>query len=154
MLEMLKMDSALLGDPTVWFRLTVSILCGVIIGVEREMHNKPAGLRTTMLICIGAAIYAMIGVEITERSGGQADPTRVAAQIVTGVGFLGAGVIMHIGATVKGLTTAAAIWVTAAVGTMAGLGYPITALVATAGIIVCLVILNTVEIRLLRAGKD
>lgn len=147
MTQFLTQDIAFLLDPSVWIRIAVSILCGAAIGFERESHSKPAGMRTTMLISVGAAIYAMIGIEIGRRLEPHIDPTRIAAQIVTGVGFIGAGVIIHVGATVKGLTTAAAIWVTAAVGTMIGLGYPLTAFVITVCIILILVILDRFERR-------
>jgi putative Mg2+ transporter-C (MgtC) family protein len=98
----------------------VALLCGAIIGAERQKHEKPAGLRTLILVCLGSAAFTMAGFAFTSKTG---DSGRVAAQIVTGIGFLGAGVILHPRGTTSGATTAAAIWVTASVGMLAGAGY-------------------------------
>lgn len=97
----------------------VAILCGFIIGWERESRGKPAGLRTIVLISLGSAIFVQISYFLTENFG---DPSRVAAQIVTGIGFLGAGAILHHSERgyIAGLTTAASIWVTAAIGMVVG----------------------------------
>ncbi len=98
-----------------------AVLCGGIVGGDRERREKPAGLRTLILVCIGSALFTMAGFAFTTTTG---DSGRVAAQIVTGIGFLGAGVIMHgRGSTITGTTTAATIWVTAAIGMMAAAGY-------------------------------
>jgi putative Mg2+ transporter-C (MgtC) family protein len=97
-----------------------ALVCGAIIGMERQKHEKPAGLRTLILVCLGSAGFTMAGFAFTSSSG---DSGRVAAQIVTGIGFLGAGVILHPRGTISGATTAASIWVTASVGMMAGAGY-------------------------------
>ena len=97
-----------------------ALLCGTIIGLERQKHEKPAGLRTLILVCLGSAGFTMAGFAFTSTTG---DSGRVAAQIVTGIGFLGAGVILHPRGTISGATTAATIWVTASVGMMAGAGY-------------------------------
>lgn len=98
----------------------VSVACGATIGWERERREKPAGLRTLMLVCLGAAVFTMIGFEFSSTTG---DSGRVAAQIVTGIGFVGAGVILHSGGSVVGITTAATIWVAAAIGITVGAGY-------------------------------
>lgn len=97
----------------------VSILCGVIIGLERESKGKPAGVRTLVLICLGSDLYVQVSMAL---AGPHGDPARVAAQIVTGIGFLGAGAILQKSEQgyVAGLTTAASIWVTAAVGMIVG----------------------------------
>jgi putative Mg2+ transporter-C (MgtC) family protein len=98
-----------------------ALICGAVIGSERQKHEKPAGLRTLILVCVGSAAFTMAGFAFTGTSG---DSGRVAAQIVTGIGFLGAGVILHArGGTISGATTAATIWVTASVGMLAGAGY-------------------------------
>jgi putative Mg2+ transporter-C (MgtC) family protein len=99
----------------------VALCCGMIIGLDRQKHEKPAGLRTLILVCLGSAAFTMAGFAFTSRTG---DSGRVAAQIVTGIGFLGAGVILHPRGTISGATTAAVIWVTASVGMLAGAGYP------------------------------
>ena len=101
-------------------RLLVATAAGGAVGLERQWNNKTAGLRTNTLVAIGACIYVLINVFLTEKG---ADPTRIIAQIVTGVGFLGAGVILHDHGSVHGLTTAATIWCSAALGSLAGLGY-------------------------------
>ena len=102
-------------------RLLAAMAAGGIIGVERELSNKSAGLKTNMLVSIGACIYVLINLSIIDERG-QGDPTRIIGQIVTGIGFLGGGVILHRGANVHGLTTAATIWCSAAIGCLAGLG--------------------------------
>jgi putative Mg2+ transporter-C (MgtC) family protein len=98
----------------------VALFCGAVIGSERQKHEKPAGLRTLILVCLGSAAFTMAGFAFTSKTG---DSGRVAAQIVTGIGFLGAGIILHPRGTISGATTAAAIWVTASVGMLAGAGY-------------------------------
>jgi len=105
--------------PEFWIRVGVAVLSGGLIGVERQMRGKPVGVRTSILICLGTSIF----VELGGLSGSaQADPTRVLGQVVTGVGFLGAGVIISRGGVVIGVTTAAVIWILAAIGACIGLG--------------------------------
>ena len=101
-------------------RLTVSFVLGAIVGFERQYHEKPAGFSTNTLICIGSTVFAMISLLSAQYYGG--DPARIAAQIVTGVGFLGAGSIIREGNKISGLTTAAGIWVVAAIGMATGYG--------------------------------
>jgi putative Mg2+ transporter-C (MgtC) family protein len=108
-----------------------AILCGGLVGAERERKEKPAGMRTLMLVCLGAAVFTMIGFQFAPSNG---DTGRVAAQIVTGIGFLGAGVILHERRIVTGTTTAATIWVTASIGIVAGAGFAPAAL-ALAGVV-------------------
>jgi putative Mg2+ transporter-C (MgtC) family protein len=95
--------------------MLVSVLCGSMLGIEREYHNKSAGLRTIVLICLGATIFTIM----SRRIGGTED--RIAANIITGIGFIGAGVIFKENFNVKGLTTAAVIWISAAIGMVAGI---------------------------------
>lgn len=131
-------------------RCGVAALCGGMIGVERELRAKPAGLRTNLLICVGAAMYMLVGLMLVHGEGeAGTDPTRIAAQVVTGIGFLGAGCIIQQGAQVTGLTSAATIWVVAAIGIVAGAGFPITAMIATTMVVLTLVVLGKVESRLL-----
>lgn len=102
-----------------WNDLTtmlVSVLCGGLLGIEREYQNKSAGLRTIVLICLGSTVFTMV----SQRIGGSDD--RVAANIITGIGFIGAGVIFKENFNVKGLTTAAVIWISAAIGMVIGIG--------------------------------
>jgi putative Mg2+ transporter-C (MgtC) family protein len=106
-------------DAGFWIRVGAAVLSGGLIGVERQMRGKPVGVRTSILICLGTSIF----VELGGLSGNaQADPTRVLGQVVTGVGFLGAGVIISRGGVVTGVTTAAVIWILAAIGACIGLG--------------------------------
>jgi putative Mg2+ transporter-C (MgtC) family protein len=101
-------------------RLVVAAALGAILGAEREYRQKAAGLRTNTLISLGSALFTLMSIELVP--GGSGDPSRVAAQIVTGIGFLGGGAILRTGMSVRGLTTAATIWVVAAVGVAAGAG--------------------------------
>ena len=114
------------------FRLLAAVAAGGAVGLERQINNKSAGLRTNTLVALGACVYVLINVILT-KSG--ADPTRIIAQIVTGIGFLGAGVILHRGVNVQGLTTAATIWCSAALGSLAGLGLYLELLISTVLII-------------------
>jgi putative Mg2+ transporter-C (MgtC) family protein len=102
-------------------RLLVSLVIGIIIGLEREIQHKAAGLRTSVLICLGSTIFTISSIEFASLSG-SVDPSRIAAQIVTGIGFLGAGTIIQTRGSVHGLTTAATIWVMSALGLAVGLG--------------------------------
>ncbi|MBF6598289.1 MAG: MgtC/SapB family protein [Fermentimonas sp.] len=102
-------------------RLLAASLAGGALGIERESSNKSAGLRTNMIVSVGASIYVMISASLLEGNN-TGDPGRVMGQIITGIGFLGAGVILHQGSNVKGLTTAATIWCSAALGCLAGFG--------------------------------
>ena len=157
------------GLPTVeeWLRLQdvlvpflvrcgAAALCGAMIGLERELRRKPAGFRTNILICVGSAMYMTIGLLIFEDDTRMGDPTRIAAQVVTGIGFLGAGTIIQSKGRVTGLTSAATIWVVAAIGIIAGAGYPLLAFVATCMVVLTLVVLLKVENRFLDplAGDD
>lgn len=101
-------------------RLALAAGLGALIGIEREWSQKSAGLRTNTLIALGSALFTLMSMELSRGTG--ADPTRVASQIVTGVGFLGGGAILRTAGSVKGLTTAAIIWVNAAIGMAAGGG--------------------------------
>ena len=101
-------------------RLLVSFFLGAVVGFERQYHDKPAGFATNTLICMGSAVFAMVSLLSAQYYGG--DPARIAAQIVTGVGFLGAGSIIREGNKISGLTTAAGIWVVAAIGMATGYG--------------------------------
>ena len=123
-------------------RLLLAAGLGAAIGLERERHRKPAGLRTNILIAVGAALFTTLSVHLAGVGG---TPDRIAAQIVTGVGFLGAGAILHSGVTVQGMTTAATIWVNAAVGMAVGAGHYAMAAVATGITLVVLTVLAPLE---------
>lgn len=122
----------------------VAVLCGIIIGLERESKGKPAGLRTLVLISLGSCIYVHISILLAASFG---DPGRVAAQIVTGIGFLGAGAILQKSESgyIAGLTTAASIWVTAAIGMIVGGRHYIFGLTAVIIVVICLRTLRLLE---------
>ncbi len=124
-------------------RLVLSILLGGVIGLERQYRHKAAGLRTNMLICFGSAMFTVISAQMAEKLGG--DQTRIAAQIISGIGFLGAGTIIHGQGSVVGLTSAATIFVTASVGMAAGAGLYFTAIFATVVVLIALVGLGKLE---------
>ena len=133
------MDSFGLGWDETLLRLAVAAVLGGVIGLERELDEKAAGLRTHMLVSAGAALFTLVSAygfsDILSVSGSQVlvrlDPSRIAAQIVTGIGFLGAGVIFRQGFTIRGLTTAASLWLVAAIGMASGAGYWAGAVLAT-----------------------
>lgn len=108
--------------------LCISVLLGGAVGLERELHGHPAGLRTHMLVALGATLATLVSIAITTLFYDQADPGRVAAQVVTGIGFLGAGAIIRGGTSVRGLTTAASIWTTAMIGMTVGVSFPMAML--------------------------
>jgi putative Mg2+ transporter-C (MgtC) family protein len=113
-------------DWVVLAQIAAAGVLGAALGMERELGAQPAGLRTHMLVCLGAAIFTLSGTGLAV-----GDPTRIAAQVVTGIGFLGGGAILREGATVRGLTTAASLWLTAAIGLAVGLQRWFTAVLAT-----------------------
>ncbi len=123
--------------------LLLAVLLGGVIGLEREIHGKPAGLRTNILICVGAALFTELSQSIAEYVG---DPSRIAAQIVTGVGFLGAGTILHNRGYVVGLTSAATIWLVAAIGMAVGAGAMYEAVGTTVLVLIVLAVLGRVEV--------
>ena len=138
---------ALLGLPWSYLALTVSaVICGTIIGVEREKKVKPAGLRTMILIVLGSTLFTMISAIAVGESG---DKSRIAAQIVTGIGFLGAGAILHDTVRIRGLTTAAMIWFMAAVGMLCGAGFGGVAVMLTGVLTLILQFITHIEKRYL-----
>src|SRR3954468_17537816 len=124
-------------------RLVLAAALGGVVGIERTIHRKPAGIRTNMFICMGAAMFTILSDIMPDA--GTADRTRIAANIVQGVGFLGAGAILHGKSGVSGLTTAATIWVVASVGIAAGDGRYLLATFATMVILVALNSLGYIE---------
>jgi len=138
----------MLVEWTDFGRLLAAGAAGAFIGLERETHDKPAGFRTNILICLGAAMFTLISLRVAE--GGGVDRTRIAAQIVTGVGFLGAGAIIQRRNHVVGLTTAATIWAVASVGMAFGAGQFGLGLLGTALISAVLLGLGVMEARITR----
>ena len=128
-------------------RLLIAGVLGGVIGYEREAHRKTAGLRTHMLVSIGSCLIMMLSIKIYESVQGltNADPTRLAAQVVSGIGFLGAGSIIKDGPSVRGLTTAASLWVVSGVGLAVGSGYYLGAFMTTGLVFLTLSILSRFE---------
>jgi putative Mg2+ transporter-C (MgtC) family protein len=130
-----------------------ALLLGVLIGLERQAHRHPAGLRTNALVCVGAALF----VTLPQLVGPDASPTRVAAQVVSGIGFLGAGVIFREGANVRGMNTAATLWCSAAIGVLSGSGYVLHAAIGTAAVVLLHLALRPLGARIdarLRTARD
>jgi putative Mg2+ transporter-C (MgtC) family protein len=127
----------------IFLRLAAALVAGGAIGFERERDSQPAGLRTHMILALGAALVMILSINIAIRFQLQdAEPTRLAAQVVSGIGFLGAGAILRFGFNVKGLTTASTLWTTAMIGLAIGYGYYLVALYA---VIIMLIVLTLVE---------
>src|SRR5436189_3055208 len=141
MIEMFRLE--------LFLQLSLATLFGGAIGLERELGGKPAGLRTNILICIGSVLYTHLSLAMLAAANGGIPPgtdtTRVAAQIVTGVGFIGAGTILHARGAVVGLTSAATIWVVAAIGVALGSGYYLEGIATTLVVLVVLAGLGRVE---------
>ena len=134
------------------FDIYAGILCaaafGSLIGLEREVHGQPAGLRTHMILAVGAALAAILSISYSQflsNPNMPSDPGRIVAQVVSGVGFLGAGAIMKLGVTVKGLTTASSLWTTAIVGIACGSQYYSLAGFTTVVVLVILTVINYLE---------
>ncbi len=148
----------LVNLPDYGWRLGAALLCGILLGIEREARDKPAGLRTIVLITLGSALYMIVSSlipfavdwpeEVT-----RADPSRIASQVVTGIGFLGAGTIILARGSIHGLTTAAVIWVAAGIGLCAGIGFPLIALGITLLVLAALILMNPLRARLARSGR-
>ena len=130
----------MLSDGELFLRLFLSCILGGIIGYERQSRRKSAGLRTNVLVCLGSCLIMVMSVEMYQEVEGKtnADPARLAAQVVSGIGFLGAGALMTEGLSVTGLTTAACLWVVAGVGLAVGAGFYAGALISTALVFVTL----------------
>jgi putative Mg2+ transporter-C (MgtC) family protein len=137
-----------------WLRLGTAILCGGIIGLERQLRGKAAGIRTSILICLGTMLFVSLGSSF---GGDRVDPTRVLGQVVTGIGFLGGGVILAREGAVIGVTSAAVIWVLAALGSLIGLGHLVAAMVlsvVTVGLLIGVELLESVFRRLREGATD
>lgn len=137
-------------DPrteTFWRHIGTAFLCGAAVGLERQLRGKVAGMRTSILITIGTSFFVTLGAAMVPAN---SDPTRVLGQVVTGIGFLGAGVILARGDRIVGVTTAAVIWVLAAIGSLIGAGHLKSAMVATLMTLLVLVGVEGLEKLILR----
>jgi putative Mg2+ transporter-C (MgtC) family protein len=142
----------LIPENQIVIRLLVAAVLGLVIGFERERQDHPAGLRTHMILVVGSALAMTISINLAgmyHGSTGSGDPARLAAQVVSGIGFLGAGAILRMGINVKGLTTAASLWTMAVVGLAVGAGLYLASVVTTLILLVILSILNVIESRAL-----
>ena len=137
----------MIDDGTTAVRLLIAAGLGGAIGLEREIKDQPAGLRTHLLVALGACLFTLISAYGFDGGVGT-DVTRIASQVVVGIGFLGGGTILRHGGTVKGLTTAASLWIVAAIGLGVGAGFTLGSLVATGITLVALVGLKPLERRL------
>ncbi len=146
----------MISGADIAIRLVVATILGGILGFEREISNRPAGLRTHILVTLGSCLIMVLsvyGFEGMGVDGAGGEPARLAAQVVSGIGFLGAGTILREGTNVRGLTTAASIWISGGIGLAAGLGFYFAAFVTTGLALFSLLILKTVETRMSKMKK-
>lgn len=146
----------IISEPEILLRLVVSAMLGFIIGLERERQNQPAGLRTHMILVSGATLAMTLSINLAIQFHPlvpTGDPSRLAAQVISGIGFLGAGAILRFGTSIKGLTTATSLWTMAVVGLMVGAGYYLTGIAATLFLLFILTLLNQIEKRLIPVQK-
>ncbi|MCA9880525.1 MAG: MgtC/SapB family protein [Thermomicrobiales bacterium] len=144
-----------LTDLETFKRLGLAMAAGLILGLEREHANKPAGVRTFMLVCEGAALFMLCALLLSDQLAAAnriSDPGRMASTVIQGIGFIAAGVILTRGSQVVGLTTAAGVWVTAAIGLLFGAGFIELGIAATVVTVISLYVLREVEVRFGRAG--
>ncbi len=138
-------------DIIILFRVVLAVVLACIPGVERELTGKFAGLRTHILVCVGACVFTILsiyGFQSTMDTAGvitQNDPARIAAQIITGIGFIGAGTVMRHGSSVSGITTAATLWVCAAIGMCCGCGEYLTAVITSLATLIVLIVIRRLE---------
>lgn len=125
---MLTTEALDIESTRFWLQVGTAVLCGASIGVERQLRGKAAGIRTSILVCLGTALFVSLGDSFPTA---RADPSRVLGQVITGIGFLGAGVIIAQNGRIIGVTSAAVIWMLAALGGMIGLGHRLPAMVLT-----------------------
>jgi len=131
-------------------RLVLALILGGIVGLERESHGRPAGFRTHILVSVGSALLMVVSAYAFP----EGDPGRIAAQVVSGIGFLGAGTIMREGANIRGLTTAASLWTVAGIGLTVGAGFYFAAVLGTILVVLTLVVLNQLEWRYITAKHE
>ena len=133
-------------DLLIWMlpKILIATICGFIVGYDREKKNKVAGLRTNVLICVGSCIFTIASF-LAAKYWGLSDPTRILSTIVTGIGFLGGGVIMRTDDKIIGMTTAAFIWVISAIGILCGMGFWLSPVLLTIGLVIVLYYFESVE---------
>ncbi|MWV47295.1 magnesium transporter MgtC [Paenibacillus sp. HJL G12] len=150
-------DPWYIDNVHILLRLLLSVLLGGLVGLERERSNHAAGLRTHILVCMGSTLIIMLSIygfsEFVHEVNIRIDPARLASAVITGIGFLGAGTILFTGKSITGLTTAASVWVIAAVGLSIGAGFYFASIAATFLILLTLVVFNKLEQRYIRGSK-
>jgi len=154
MLENFDLDTNL----TILFRITLAVVLAFIPGIERELTGKFAGLRTHILVCLGACVFTILSIygfkmHVAMDFIGTNDPARIAAQIITGIGFIGAGTVMRHGSNVFGITTAATLWMCAAIGMSCGCGQYTTAIISSIATLIVLISIRTLEKNVLSKKK-
>jgi putative Mg2+ transporter-C (MgtC) family protein len=137
---------------TIFLKLVLAAALGGLIGIERQVRGQYAGFRTQLLVCLGSSLFTIVSIQFYEAYGKVSDPGRIAAQIVTGIGFLGAGAILHQKDYIRGLTTAATLWVVSAIGMTVGFGQFLLAGTTTLLVLVSLIILKGLEDLIFRKG--
>jgi putative Mg2+ transporter-C (MgtC) family protein len=144
----------MLIDKEIVVRLLLSFVLGGLIGLERQLHRRPAGLRTHILVCLGSCLIMLTSMYVFDIYKGvvSLDPSRIAAGVITGIGFLGAGAIIRESEGIKGLTTAASLWVVAGIGLATGCGFYVAAYFTTALALIALLLLGRMEKELLGKG--
>jgi|WetSurMetagenome_2_1015567.scaffolds.fasta_scaffold316128_1 putative Mg2+ transporter-C (MgtC) family protein len=138
----------MISEPQIIIRLLVAAALGLVIGYERERQDHPAGMRTHMILVLGSTLAMCLSINLAIQfhpAAPNGDPSRLAAQVVSGIGFLGAGAILRMGVNIKGLTTATSLWTMAIVGLAVGAGLFLTSIVTTVFLLVILTILNQIE---------
>jgi len=148
-IQAITQEWTILIESRAFLLMGVSAICGAMIGLEREHAEKPAGLRTNMMICLGSTLFTLASLYSWQHIAGASptvDPGRITAQIVTGVGFIGAGVIMKTGLHIVGMTTASTIWLVAAIGMVIGLGLPLFGFLVSVGATIMLFLLGGIEL--------
>lgn len=145
----------MVANREVILRLLMAVLCGGLVGLEREASGRAAGFRTHILVCIGSALVTLTAIHLMEAYKGVAaiDPGRVIAQVVSGIGFLGAGTIIQFRDSIRGLTTAASLWTVAGIGLAVGSGFYVGAVSTTTLVLVVLYMLSHVERRIVGSKR-
>lgn len=154
------------GEPSIWeisawelgLRMVCAVVLGGLVGLEREWSNHAAGFRTHILVCLGSATIMLLSIygfsAYVDEVNVRVDPARLAAQVISGIGFLGAGAIMRNGNIITGLTTAASVWVVAAIGLCVGAGFMVGASICTLFVLISLFVLNKLEKHLVRHRRE
>ena len=145
----------MISNTEVMLRLLLAVLLSGLVGLEREAKGRAAGLRTHMLVCAGSCLMMLTGIFLMDHyTAAKVDPTRIAAQVVSGIGFLGAGTIIQFRDSVRGLTTAASVWAAAGIGLAVGAGFYVGAVAATGLVLVVLLVLHGFESRVGAKAKS